>query len=385
MGLTVDLSHAQRKKSMDKATWWGLIVNLVLSIAKLIVGFIGHSQALIADGLHSLSDLISDGLVLYATHHSNVEADEDHPYGHARYETFATIALGVLLITVALGIGFDAIHRMLDQSHLMVPATITLWIAGLSVLSKEMLYHYTVHVARKVKSKMLEANAWHHRSDAVSSIVVFVGITGAILGWPLLDSIAALIVAIMIARIGWELSHHSFQELVDTALEPDTLENIKNHISAIDGVLELHMLRSRRMGHNALVDVHILVNSKLSVSEGHQISEAVARDLIENFDEINDVTVHIDPEDDEIIPNSCHSLPLRKEVLRQLNQQWLEIPETRHIQHITLHYLDGKIHAEVFMPLSVLITLDSAESLKQKIDSASRRIDYIEKVEICFC
>jgi len=380
----VDLTHQQRKKSMDRATWWGIFVNLVLAVAKLIIGFIGHSQALIADGLHSLSDLISDGLVLYATHHSNVEADDDHPYGHARYETFATIALGVLLIAVAIGIGFDAVHRILDQSHLMVPATITLWVAGLSILSKEVLYHYTVHVARKVKSKMLEANAWHHRSDAVSSIVVFVGIAGAIWGWPLLDSIAALIVAIMIARIGWELSHHSFQELVDTALEPETLENIKHHILEVDGVLELHMLRSRRMGHNALVDVHILVDSRVSVSEGHQISEAVAKGLIADFDEINDVTVHIDPEDDEITPNSCHDLPLRKEVLSQLNQRWADIAETKHIQHITLHYLDGKIQAEIFIPLSVLKTLDDAESLKQKIDSASSRIDYIEKVEICF-
>ena len=385
MGLTVDLTHAERKRSMDKATWWGIVVNLILSIAKLIVGFIGHSQALIADGLHSLSDLISDGLVLYATHHSNVEADEDHPYGHARYETFATIALGVLLIAVALGIGIDAVHRMIDQSHLMVPATITLWIAGLSVLSKELLYHYTVLVARKVKSRMLEANAWHHRSDAVSSIVVFAGIAGAIWGWPLLDAIAALIVAIMIARIGWELSHHSFQELVDTALEHDRLESIKQHILAIDGVIELHMLRSRRMGHNALVDVHILVDSKVSVSEGHQISEAVARDLIDNFDEINDVTVHIDPEDDEIIPNSCHTLPLRKQVLGQLNQHWSDIPETRHIQHITLHYLDGKIHAELFMPLTVLKSLDDAEPLQQKINAVSHSIDYIAKVEICFC
>ncbi|MFW2372499.1 MAG: cation diffusion facilitator family transporter [Gammaproteobacteria bacterium] len=381
----MNLTHQQRKKSMDKATWWGILVNLVLSVAKLIVGFIGHSQALIADGLHSLSDLISDGLVLYATHHSNVEADEDHPYGHARYETFATIALGVLLIAVALGIGFDAIHRMLDQSHLMVPATMTLWIAGLSILSKEALYHYTVHVARKVKSKMLEANAWHHRSDAVSSIVVFVGITGAIWGWPLLDSIAALIVAIMIARIGWELSHHSFQELVDTALEPETLENIKQHILAVDGVLELHMLRSRRMGHNALVDVHILVDSRVSVSEGHQISEAVAKGIINNFDEINDVTVHIDPEDDEITPNSCHNLPLRNEVLKQLDQRWSDIAETKHIQHITLHYLDGKIDAEIFIPLTVLKTLDDSVSLRQKIDSASHSIDYIRTVEICFC
>ncbi len=383
-GVTVELTHAERKKAMDTATWWGVFVNLILAIAKIIIGLIGHSQALLADGLHSLSDLISDGLVLFATHHSNTDADEDHPYGHARYETVATIALGVLLIAVAVGIAIDASHRLMNPEHLAIPSTLTLWIAGLSIVSKEVLYQYTVVIARRVKSKMLEANAWHHRSDAVSSIVVFVGIAGAILGWPVLDPVAAIIVAVMIAKIGWELSHHSFQELVDTALEPETLADIKDQIMAVDGVNELHMLRTRRMAHNALVDVHILVDSDISVSEGHQISEAVAGALVDNFEEINDVTVHIDPEDDELSPNSCKDLPLRGEIIQHLKQHWQDIPETAQINDITLHYLDGAVNIELTLPLTVLPSLDQAGQLQEKIRSASLRVPEVHEVDIRF-
>lgn len=369
---------------MDKATWWGLIVNLLLSIGKLIFGFIGHSQALIADGLHSLSDLISDGLVLLATHHSNTDADEDHPYGHARYETFATITLAVLLTAVGIGIGIDAVNRLMDYQSIAIPASITLWVAGLSIISKEVLYQYTMIVARQVKSKLLEANAWHHRSDAISSIVVFVGITGAMWGYPMLDSIAAIIVAFMICKIGWELGHQSFQELVDTGLEPETLASIEKAILNIDGVTQLHMLRSRRMGHNALVDVHILVPPRLSVSEGHQISEAVEMALVTGFDEINDVTVHIDPEDDEHSDNSCKHLPLRTEVITDLQTCWKDIPQTQLQLDTTLHYLDGKINIELVLPLNIIQSGTDPEGLKQQVISASRSMSCIGSVDILY-
>ena len=249
---------------------------------------------------------------------------------------------------------------------------------------KEALYQYTAFIARKVKSKLLHANAWHHRTDAISSIVVFVGITGAILGWPMLDAIAAVVVALMIIYIGWELSHHSIQELVDTALEPDTVDAIKEHILNVDGVLECHMLRTRRMSHNALVDVHILVDSKLSVSEGHQISEAVEYSLITNFDDINDVTVHIDPEDDEVTPNSCKHLPLRNELISQLKALWTDIPETERVSEITLHYLDGKVNVDIKLPLSVLTSLEAAGELQSKIQIASEANEHIRHITICF-
>lgn len=380
----MDISKAQRKKAMDTATWWGLIVNLLLSIGKLLVGYIGHSQALIADGLHSLSDLVSDGMVLLATHHSNIDADEDHPYGHARYETFATITLAVLLTAVGIGIGVDAAYRLLDAEKLAIPGIITLWVAGASIASKEILYQYTMIVARRVKSSLLEANAWHHRTDAISSIVVFVGIAGAMWGYPMLDSIAAIIVALMICKIGWELGHQSFQELVDTGLDQETLAQVEQAVLDVHGVKQLHMLRSRRMGHMALVDLHILVSPRLSVSEGHQISEAVEMALIEQFEEIQDVTVHIDPEDDELTENSCRHLPLRDAVLSNLQTLWQDITETRQVQDITLHYLDGKINIELVLPLSLIQPGVEPEQIKSRIRDASKKLNCIGSVEVLY-
>lgn len=369
---------------MDIATWWGVIVNLILSIGKLIVGYIGHSQALIADGLHSLSDLISDGMVLMATHHSNTDADEEHPYGHARYETFATITLAVLLTLVGIGIGIDAVYRLTDAQNIAIPASITLWVAGVSIISKEVLFQYTMIIARRVKSSMLEANAWHHRSDAISSIVVFIGIAGAMWGYPILDSIAAIIVAVMISKIGWELGHQSFQELVDTGLDAETLSQISETIRNINGVDQLHMLRSRKMGNNALVDVHILVSPYLSVSEGHQISEAVEAALIDNFEEINDVTVHIDPEDDEISENSCKHLPLRNIVVQGLFNQWVDISETKDVKDITLHYLDGSINVQIVLSLTLITGEFDSQRLQDKIETASKQLGFIGSVEIFY-
>jgi len=348
------------------------------------VGFVGHSQALLADGLHSLSDLVSDGMVLLATHHSNVEADEEHPYGHARYETFATIGLAILLSVVGIGIGIDAFNRIMSTEAAIIPTEITLWVAGISIISKEVLYQYTMLIARQVKSRLLIANAWHHRSDAVSSIVVFVGIAGAMWGYPVLDSVAAIIVALMICKIGWELGHQSFQELVDTGLEPDTLQAIEQTILGIDGVNQLHMLRSRRMGLNALVDLHILVSPRLSVSEGHQISEAVEMALVNGFEEINDVTVHIDPEDDEHSENSCKYLPLRGNIMASLKERWVDVPQTREILDLTLHYLDGKVDIELVLPLSVIQAGSDPEQLKQHVRDASKQLECIGSIDILY-
>ncbi|VAW56032.1 Cobalt-zinc-cadmium resistance protein [hydrothermal vent metagenome] len=380
----MELNNDQRKKEMDKATWWGLIVNLLLSIGKLLVGYTGHSQALTADGLHSLSDLLSDGMVLLATRHSNVDADADHPYGHARYETFATIALAILLAAVGIGIGIDAISHLVDYQNLVSPSGLTLVIAALSILSKEILYQYTMRVAKQVKSKLLEANAWHHRSDAMSSIIVFIGIAGAMWGYPLLDPIAAIIVAVMICKIGWELGLQSFQELVDTGLEPETLSEMKETILSVDGVNQMHMLRTRRMGNSVLADVHILVSPKLSVSEGHQISEAVEIALIKQFNEINDITVHIDPEDDEHAENSCKHLPLRSEILTQLDTLWKDIPEIQMRLQINLHYLDGVINIELILPLDVIQSGKSAQQLKQDIEKTGKSLNHIGLIDILY-
>ncbi len=373
----------QRRREINIVTLWGVVINIVLSIAKLLGGYWGHSQALIADGLHSLSDLISDGMVLFAAKHAGEDADEDHPYGHARFETIATVGLGVLLILVGLGMAYDGMMHLVDDAIIETPARYTLWIAAFSIFSKEALYHYTRIIGKRINSSMLAANAWHHRSDAVSSIIVLIGILGAQMGMPRFDAFAAIVVAVMIIKIGFELGYNSIQELVDTALDPEIVEKIRAKILAHEDVCELHMLRTRRMGQNALVDVHIMVSPRLSVSEGHHISETVERSLIKSFEEINDVTVHIDPEDDELSAQN-QGLPTRSELIMTLNHEWSQIPGLTGINDITLHYLSGKICVEASLPLAQLDSLDQAKHLKQLFRKASMRVNGVGEAELSF-
>jgi len=377
-------SLEQRKQETNRITYWGVGVNLFLSIIKIIGGVIGQSQALLADGIHSLSDLASDAMVLVAVRHAGEDADEDHPYGHARYETVATVALGILLIAVAAGIAYEAMLRMQDSKDIAIPALFTLVIAVISILSKEILYRVTKTVAKKIRSPLLDANAWHHRSDAISSIVVFAGIGATYIGYPLLDAIAALIVALMIGKIGLDLTRQSMQELVDTALEPEVIENIKLTILAIDDVRHLHMLRSRRMGHNALVDVHIQVSPKLSVSEGHHIAELVEYTIKDKFDEINDVTVHIDPEDDEAAA-CCKDLPVRSELLTTLRKVWSKHKVLKNIEDVTLHYLDGLISIEACLPLIYLHHLEDAVELQGDFKQTCSAITCVGECKLHFC
>ena len=377
------LSLKQRTKEINRVTWWGIFVNLILSVVKIIGGVLGQAQSLVADGLHSLSDLISDAMVLVAAKHAGEEADDDHPYGHGRFETLATVGLGLFLILVGLGIAFDAAHRVFDEEVQTIPHYFTLAVALFSILSNEGLYHFTHRVGLRINSKMLIANAWHHRSDAISSIVVLIGIAGAQMGMPILDPVAAIIVALMIVKIGYELSYHSMLELVDTALDPEKVAQIKEKILENEDVLEMHMLRTRRMGHTSLVDVHILVQPRLSVSEGHHISEAVEKSLIETFDDINDVTVHIDPENDEQEAR-CRHLPPRSELIITLYEEWAREPELKAINDVTLHYLRGQITVDAAIPLSVLSSLNDAEAIQAKFKELSLNIGCVGEANLRF-
>ncbi len=337
-----------RYRDIRKVTLVGAVVDLVLGVAKIVVGVVASSQALIADGIHSLSDLATDFLVLFAAKHAHRQADDEHPYGHGRIETVATVVLGVSLVAVAVGISYDAVRRLMAPELLLHPGWLALLVAVISVFSKELIYQYTARAARRLRSKMLHANAWHSRSDAISSIIVVIGVIATMLGYPSFDALAAVAVALMVARIGWDLLWKSLQELIDTALDPERVEAIRETIMAVDGVRTCHMLRTRHSGSDALVDVHILVDAALSVSEGHQIGEAVRWRLIKTIDDVSDVTVHIDPEDDELA-SSCAGLPLRDEILRRLEQQWQHLDISERLDKVVVHYLDGKVHVEVFL------------------------------------
>jgi len=370
----------ERYRAAHRVTVAGAVVNVLLAIGKIVVGWFGQSQALIADGVHSLSDLISDGIVLVGARHGSREADADHPYGHARIETAFTVAVGVILLLVSGGIAYDAAARLFSPEQLLNPGLLALVAAGISVLAKEALYQYTIAVARRIRSKLLRANAWHHRSDAVSSIVVLVGVLGTIAGLPYLDAIAAVAVALMVAKIGWELTWHSVRELVDTGLDPERVTAIRRAILDVDGVQELHMLRTRRMGEDALVDVHILVDSRLSVSEGHHISEQVRTRLVRQFDEVADVLVHIDPEDDEKMRPSS-ALPQRRDVIERIEPFWREDGLENYIERVTLHYLDGKLEVDVYVPLARVNGLDEAETLAERLRAPAAHLD--EVADIC--
>ena len=369
-----------RYQDIRKVTLVGAVVDLVLGIAKIVVGVIASSQALIADGIHSLSDLATDFLVLFAAKHAHRQADDEHPYGHGRIETVATVILGVSLIIVALGISYDAVRRLMTPELLLHPGWLALLVAVISVVSKELIYQYTARAARRLRSKMLHANAWHSRSDAISSIIVVVGVLATMLGYPSFDALAAVAVALMVARIGWELLWKSLQELIDTALDPEKVEAIRKIIMAVNGVRTCHMLRTRHSGSDALVDVHILVDPALSVSEGHQIGEAVRWRLIKTVDEVSDVTVHIDPEDDELA-SSCAGLPLRDEVLRRLEQQWQQLDIGERLDKVVLHYLNGKVHVEVFLK-SGDMELQPLVELAAAIREVARKAQDIGEVDV---
>ncbi len=378
------IDHESRYRDTRRVTLIGAAFDLALGIAKIIGGSIGHSQALIADGVHSLSDLSTDVLVLLAAKHANVGADEEHPYGHARFETAATVGLGVLLGLIGIGIAIDAVQKLLAPEALLVPAAWGLVIAAASVVSKEWIYRYTMRYARKLKSNLLRANAWHSRSDAFSSLIVIIGIAGAQFGFEYLDALAALVVAAMIAKIGYDLSWSSLRELVDTGLEPGELEDIRSTIMSVGGVRDLHELRTRRMGGKALVDVHIILEDPtLSVSEGHHISENVRSRLIRRIDDVEDVMVHIDPEDDEMAAPSEH-LDLRRQILERLDGCWRDLDEAAAIRRVTLHYLNGKVHVELELPVSMAPDPVSAERLAAAFNEAVANEPDVAEVRLLF-
>ena len=379
----IDTSSEARYGASRRVTLVSVVWNLILTVAQIIIGFVGHSQALIADGLHTLSDLITDFMVLFALKHGKKAADEEHPYGHARIETAVTMILGIILVAVGAGIAISAGMRLSSAQTFVIPSAMTLWIAVITLGAKEGLYRYTMVVADRFDSNMLRANAWHHRSDALSSLIVAAGIGGSLLGFGYLDSVAALIVALMVVKVGGELAWQSLRELVDTGLAAEDLESIRQVILSISGVKALHLLRTRRVGEQALADVHIIVDDRLSVSEGHQISEMVRATLIKEIAPLADVMVHIDTEEDVNVPSGA-GLPLRDELQKRLNNYFRDIPEARLIEHMTLHYLNGRIDIELLLPQDAVTHSTTARQLSQRFAAAVRDDRDVGKVDVYY-
>ena len=370
----------ERKKTIQKVTYTGILVNILLSLAQIISGLLAHSQALLADGLHTLADLISDFIVLITAHHSAKAADDDHPYGHGRIETLSSIFLGVALITVALGMGYRGIQTF-AQTEAVQTETYALFFAFLAILSKEFLYQYTIRAARKIKSTLLESNALHHRSDVFSSIVVVIGVGAQVAGVEHMDALAAIIVSIMISLMGIHLIKKAFAELIDTSLDQKLVEQIKLHILKMDGIVAVHSLRSRSMGGLGIIDTEIRVNPRLSVSEAHFISLNIEQSVKKNFSEVSDITVHIDP-----VAETEHEfilqLPRRSELLFKLYSVWESLENSEHIVNIHLHYLTRQIEVDIILPLK--FGCDDEHKLAQQLYEKANNIPFVGQINIYY-
>ncbi len=288
------LSRAERTAAAARSTWVSVFVNIGLSCCQVAVGVLARSQGLIADGIHSLSDLVSDFVVLLAGHHGSKDADEDHPYGHQRFETAASLALGAILLAVGVGMLWSAVRKLEAPEEIPQVRVVALWVAAGALLAKELLFRYMLRVAKRVKSSLLVANAWHARSDAASSLVVSVGIIGNLAGFPILDPLAALIVGLMVARMGWRFGWDALHDLMDRSANDQEVAAIRRTLLESPGVSGVHDLRTRRMGDMMLVDAHLEVDSSVTFIASHAIAVEARRRVLQRHRVLNLMT-HVDP------------------------------------------------------------------------------------------
>ena len=301
MNETEQITDMAREKKAARVTWVGFFTNLLLSTAKIIAGVVGRSSAMIADGIHSLSDFITDFIVIIFIKISSKHEDSDHPYGHGKFETFATMLISFTLFIVAIGIFYSGsvkIYEVLNGRVIERPTYLALIMAAVSIVVKEILYWYTIIVGRKIESPAVIANGWHHRSDAFSSIGTLIGISGAMfLGerWRILDPITSVIVGIFIIGVAYKLARPSIQELLEMSLPEEIEHSIEQKIQATPGVITFHHLRTRKNGNAFIIDMHIKVDPHSSIVEAHDIATHVENNLKAAFGKHTQINVHIEP------------------------------------------------------------------------------------------
>lgn len=287
-------SAPARAAAAARCTWVSVWVNLTLTILQIVVGVMAKSQALVADGIHSLSDLVSDFVVLLAGRQSKKDADTDHPYGHQRFETGATLVLGLLMMSVGAGMLWSALNKLESPAQIEQVHVLALWVALATLASKELLFRYLLSVGKRVKSSMLVANAWHSRSDAASSLVVALGIVGNLAGYPMLDPIAALIVGLMVTRMGAMFAWETINDLMDRAVDEKEVAAIHQTLLATPGVQGVHDVRTRKMGDMIVVDAHLEVLATLTVEQAHDIT-VDARNRVMKHHRVINLMTHLDP------------------------------------------------------------------------------------------
>jgi len=362
-----------------KVTIIGILANITLSVIKFIGGIIGNSTAMVADAVHSLSDLFTDTIVLVTHKISQIPKDEDHPYGHGRAESIGTTAIGIIIIFAGIGLAYEGWNIIQSESP-PIPEPIAAGMALVSIFIKEWLFRYTYSVGKKSNSSLLIANAWHHRSDAISSIAALVGIIGSMMGYPMLDPIAAAMVGFMIIHVGYKLTRGGFRDLMDTALSEKDTRDIQGVIDEISGVIKTHDLRTRKIGGEVLIDVHIQVDSDLTVTEGHEIAERVRRNLINRYPKTQDVLVHVDGYDDsnvESIYNISRS-DVQLIVTPLLSQMTGNFKNTQ----LRIHHLNGKNIVEIYLHGDRTKTITETEIILKNFKGSLLENKYIDGVKL---
>ena len=362
-----------------KVTLIGTASNLILSIIKFAGGIIGHSAAMVADATHSVSDLLTDMIVLIMLKVGQKPKDEDHPYGHGKAETLGTTVVGFIIISVGIGLAYEA-WEMIQSGIARIPEPLAAGTALISIFIKEWLFRYTRSVGEKSNNSLLLANAWHHRSDAISSIAALVGIIGAMLGFPALDPIAATMVAFMIMKVGYELTLGGFRDLMDTALDEKDTQSIQVAIDDVSGVLKSHDLRTRKIGGEILMDVHIQVDSDLTVTEGHEVAERVRRKLIKNYPNTQDVLVHVDGYDDSEV-ESIYNIS-RDDVEFLLTSILANTDGKLKKTQLRIHHLKGKNIVELYLHGDSTKTIAETETSLKEIKSDLLKNEHIDDVKL---
>ncbi len=355
-----------RSAKVQRVALVAMATNFVLSVVQLIIGIMGNAFSLVVDAAHTFSDLLTDGLVLLAARKGADPADDEHPYGHERFETVVSMFLGIVLMGVGTGFLWSAGARIQSADVLPPLHPIALWMALFTLAAKEGLFHFTLRASRRLSSRMLEANAWHARTDAASSLVVAIGIGGGLLGYRFIEPLAAALVGFMILRMGLSLAYAAVRELVDTAVSKELVADIERTIGATPGVIDGHELRTRRMAHRVLCDAHVQVDPRITVSEGHHIAESVRRRVCNGHPEVHDVLVHVDAEDDlDHLELPMAKVPDRATLesrVRDILGRELPAPD-----RVLVHYLGGRVEVEVFFPLDVLAAAVDPAQLAERI------------------
>ncbi len=362
-----------------RVTILGAVTNLVLALAKFVGGVLGGSTALVADAFHSLSDLLTDGVVLFTHRIGQKPRDEDHPYGHGRAETIGATLVGSIIIFTGFGLGYD-VWQTIESGTERVPEWIALAAAAFSIVTNEGLFRYTKAVGEKISSPSIIANAWHHRSDAISSIAALAGIFGAMRGHPIMDPLAGGVVAVMIVKVGYDIASGGLRDLMDTGLSEENTRKIQEMVNNIPGVIAYHDLRTRRIGGEILMDVHILVDNDLTVSEGHKIADTVRRNLMVAFANVQDVLVHVDSEVDDIIEPLY---PVTREELKTLIEP--VIAETEGVLNqskFLVHYLKGKTNIDLFVRVDKTKTVQESETILHNLKKRLKGENRVDDVNI---